>query len=59
LLLNPDADPAVDRADAVANALGPAIGATVRRVVAAHDGDIPTGATGKVRKLVLRERASA
>ncbi len=59
LLLHPDADPAEDRTAAVTAALGEQVAATVRKVVAAGDGDIPTGATGKVRKLVLRERAVA
>ena len=58
LLLNPDADPTLDRAPAVKDALGARVAETVRRVVAAHDTDIPTGATGKVRKLVLRERVT-
>lgn len=58
LLLRPDADQTVDRTGAVKAALGERIAPTVRRVLAAHDGDIPTGATGKVRKLVLRERAA-
>lgn len=57
LLLAAGADAGVDRAGPVRDALGPAVAATVRRVTAVPDTDIPTGATGKVRKLILRERA--
>ncbi|WP_018350590.1 class I adenylate-forming enzyme family protein [Longispora albida] len=42
----------------VREALG-AAGSTLRRVVIVSESDIPTGATGKVRKLVLRERHAA
>ena len=55
LVLKPEADTGLDRTDAVRAALGPAAAATLRQVSAVHGGDIPTGATGKVRKLVLRE----
>ncbi|HEY0696751.1 MAG TPA: long-chain fatty acid--CoA ligase, partial [Micromonospora sp.] len=59
LLLDVGADPELDRRDAVAGALGPAVAATLRRVEAVADDAIPLGATGKIRKLVLRERQLA
>jgi len=37
-------------------ALGADAAATVRRVIAVDGADLPTGATGKIRKLVLRAR---
>ncbi len=59
LLLRPEADAAADRRAAVVAALGEHAAPTLRAINAVHDEDIPTGATGKVRKLVLRERALA
>jgi acyl-coenzyme A synthetase/AMP-(fatty) acid ligase len=59
LLLKAGADADADRRDAVVAALGGHAAPTLRAVTAVRDEDIPTGATGKVRKLVLRERALA
>ncbi|MGQ0840032.1 class I adenylate-forming enzyme family protein [Actinokineospora sp.] len=56
LRLAPDADPELDRTQAVLSALGEAAAAAVRRVTVVPAGDIPTGPTGKVRKVALRER---
>ncbi|MEU6077685.1 class I adenylate-forming enzyme family protein [Micromonospora sp. NPDC047074] len=50
------ADPAADRTARVRAALGPDVGATLRRVVPVDSADIPVTVTGKVRKVVLRER---
>lgn len=50
------ADPAEDRTERVRAALGPDVGATLRRVVPVGADDIPVTVTGKVRKVVLRER---
>ncbi|MDT0530695.1 class I adenylate-forming enzyme family protein [Micromonospora sp. DSM 115977] len=50
------ADPAEDRTGRVRAALGPDVGATLRRVVPVRSADIPVTVTGKVRKVVLRER---
>jgi acyl-coenzyme A synthetase/AMP-(fatty) acid ligase len=59
-----DLDPAaeVDLAvltEQVHAALGPVTAATVRRVAVAAAADVPKGATGKVRKAVLREQSLA
>jgi acyl-coenzyme A synthetase/AMP-(fatty) acid ligase len=59
LQLAAGADPDRDRAAEVRAALDPPVAAVVRSVRVVAPGDIPTGATGKVRKLVLRERAAA
>ena len=56
LLLRPNADPDLDRTATVAAALGAPAAATLRRVVAVRDDEIPAGPTGKVRKFALRER---
>ncbi|MEU2610080.1 class I adenylate-forming enzyme family protein [Micromonospora sp. NPDC007271] len=50
------ADPAEDRTERIRAALGPDVGATLRRVVPVRADDIPVTVTGKVRKVVLRER---
>ncbi|MFI1194659.1 class I adenylate-forming enzyme family protein [Micromonospora sp. NPDC020750] len=50
------AEPDVDRTEAVRAALGSDVGATLRRVVPVRSEDIPVTVTGKVRKVVLRER---
>ncbi|MER7334344.1 MULTISPECIES: class I adenylate-forming enzyme family protein [unclassified Micromonospora] len=50
------ADDAEDRTERVRAALGPDVGATLRRVVPVRPADIPVTVTGKVRKVVLRER---
>lgn len=50
------ADPNRDRAKEVTAALDPHVAATVRRVVVVDEGDLPLGPTGKVRKLLLRQR---
>lgn len=59
LVLRAGADPAVDRSAEVRAALGDAAVHTLRHITVVPDSEIPTGATGKVRKLVLRERAIA
>jgi hypothetical protein len=56
LMLDAGADPDADRTGAVRAALGPAAGATLRRVVAVPDGEIVFGPTGKVRKFLMRQR---
>jgi acyl-coenzyme A synthetase/AMP-(fatty) acid ligase len=56
LQLLPDADPDADHTSRVLGALDDRIAATVRRVVIVPEEEVPTGPTGKVRKLVLRER---
>ncbi|WP_405108300.1 acyl--CoA ligase [Micromonospora sp. NBC_01405] len=50
------AEPDLDRTEAVRAALGSDVGATLRRVVPVRSEDIPVTVTGKVRKVVLRER---
>ncbi len=55
LVLTADADPSVDRSERVLAALDPAVAATVRRVTGVRPEDIPTGVTGKVRKLLVRQ----
>jgi acyl-coenzyme A synthetase/AMP-(fatty) acid ligase len=57
-------DPAVEPDLAVLSehvraALGPVTAATVRRIAVATAADLPKGATGKVRKAVLREQSLA
>lgn len=56
LLLAPGADSAVDRADAIREALGSAAGATLRKVVVVPEDDLVVGPTGKVRKFLMRQR---
>ncbi|MGN9810280.1 class I adenylate-forming enzyme family protein [Micromonospora sp. BQ11] len=50
------ADSTEDRTERVRAALGADVGATLRRVVPVRSDDIPVTVTGKVRKVVLRER---
>ncbi|MEO7260804.1 MAG: class I adenylate-forming enzyme family protein [Jatrophihabitantaceae bacterium] len=57
-----DLDPAADQdvtalGEQVRAALGPVTAATVRRITVATTDEVPQGATGKVRKAVLRERS--
>ncbi|MFB7947294.1 AMP-binding protein [Kitasatospora phosalacinea] len=56
LLLADGADPAADRTAEVLAALDGDTAATVRSVLVVDDADIPLGPTGKVRKVLLRER---
>lgn len=56
LVLAGDADPAADRSKEVVAALDAATAATVRQVLVVDADDIPLGPTGKVRKVLLRER---
>ncbi len=56
LILTDDADPAVDRTEDVVAALDEHSAATVRSVLVVGADDIPLGPTGKVRKVLLRER---
>jgi acyl-coenzyme A synthetase/AMP-(fatty) acid ligase len=58
--LLPDADISLAAlTEQVHAALGPITSATVRQVTVAVAGDVPKGATGKVKKAVLRERRFA
>ncbi|MGI8665168.1 MAG: AMP-binding protein [Jatrophihabitans sp.] len=58
--LAPDAEVALATlTERIHQALGEATAATVRQVTVAMAGDLPKGATGKVRKAVLRERRFA
>ncbi|NES13062.1 MULTISPECIES: class I adenylate-forming enzyme family protein [Micromonospora] len=50
------ADPDEDRTERIRAALGPDVGATLRRVVPVRADDLPVTVTGKVRKVALRER---
>ena len=50
------ADPDADRTERIRTALGPDVGATLRRIVPVRADDIPVTVTGKVRKVALRER---
>jgi len=56
LELDPDADPTVDRTERVRTALGEPAGSTLRRVVAVPADRLPLTATGKVRKVLLRQQ---
>ncbi|MFB7670397.1 class I adenylate-forming enzyme family protein [Kitasatospora purpeofusca] len=56
LVLAADADPDADRTEAVTAALDEAAAATVRQVLVVSGDDIPLGPTGKVRKVLLRQR---
>jgi acyl-coenzyme A synthetase/AMP-(fatty) acid ligase len=56
LQLTAGADPAADRTDEVLAALPSHVATTVRDVLVVGDDDIPFGPTGKVRKVLLRER---
>ncbi len=56
LTLHTDADPAVDRTDAVRSAMTEAAAATLRRVVLIGDDQLILGPTGKVRKFLMRQR---
>ena len=59
LLLAEGADPSEDRGESIRAALGADVAATLRQITAVRADEIPTGATGKVRKLVLRQRYTA
>jgi acyl-coenzyme A synthetase/AMP-(fatty) acid ligase len=59
LMLAPDADPSVDRTNTVLALLPDHVADTVRDVVVVDESDIPHGPTGKVRKVLLRERFTA
>ncbi|MFJ9695996.1 AMP-binding protein [Kitasatospora sp. NPDC101183] len=56
LILAEDSATDLDRTKAVTAALDEATAATVREVLVVSGGDIPLGPTGKVRKVLLRER---
>ncbi|MEV7215146.1 class I adenylate-forming enzyme family protein [Kitasatospora cineracea] len=56
LLLADGADPAADRTAEVLAALDGPTAATVRSVLVVGEEDLPLGPTGKVRKVLLRER---
>jgi acyl-coenzyme A synthetase/AMP-(fatty) acid ligase len=56
LALHTDADPTIDRTEAVRAALTPAAAATLRQVVLIGDDQLVVGPTGKVRKFVMRQR---
>lgn len=59
LLLADDADATLDRTDRVRAALGPAVAATLHRVVTVPDDGVVVGPTGKVRKFLMRQRLLA
>jgi acyl-coenzyme A synthetase/AMP-(fatty) acid ligase len=60
LELHPASTPDLDAlSEQVRSALDPATAATVRRVSVVRAAELPIGATGKVRKAVLRERGLA
>jgi acyl-coenzyme A synthetase/AMP-(fatty) acid ligase len=59
LQLAPGSDPALDRADAVRAALGDLAATVPQRVVTVGDDEMVVGATGKVRKFLMRERLLA
>jgi acyl-coenzyme A synthetase/AMP-(fatty) acid ligase len=56
LMLTAEADPGLDRTEAVREALGEPAAATLRRVVVVPDGQVVVGPTGKVRKFLMRQR---
>jgi acyl-coenzyme A synthetase/AMP-(fatty) acid ligase len=56
LMLGAHAEPGRDRTVAVREALGPAVAATLRRVVVVPEDEIVVGPTGKVRKFLMRQR---
>lgn len=56
LVLDPAADQEADRTEEVLAALDPHVVGTVERVVVVSPELIPLGATGKVRKILLRQR---
>ncbi|MGH3757435.1 class I adenylate-forming enzyme family protein [Actinophytocola sp.] len=56
LRLTTDADRTADRTAAVRAVLDHGVASALRRVVVVDDAEIPFGATGKVRKRMLRER---
>ncbi|ARP73759.1 AMP-dependent synthetase [Streptomyces pluripotens] len=56
LQLAPGAAPSDDRAPAIRDALGPDVAATLRDILVVADEELPLGPTGKVRKMLLRER---
>ncbi|MFJ1754127.1 AMP-binding protein [Kitasatospora sp. NPDC088134] len=56
LQLDPAADQDADRTAEVLAALEPHVAGTVRAVLAVPDARIPLGPTGKVRKVLLRQR---
>jgi len=59
LLLRADADPALDRDGEVRAALGEIAEAMPRRIVSIPDDELVVGATGKVRKFLMREQLLA
>ena len=59
LLLTADADPALDRDGEVRAALGEVAAAVPRRIEAIPDDELVVGATGKVRKFLMREQLLA
>jgi acyl-coenzyme A synthetase/AMP-(fatty) acid ligase len=56
LMLTADADPGLDRTEAVREAIGEPAAATLRRVMAVPDDQVVVGPTGKVRKFLMRQR---
>jgi acyl-coenzyme A synthetase/AMP-(fatty) acid ligase len=59
LQLAPGADPELDRGDVVRAALGEVVAGLPQRIVTIGDDEIVVGATGKVRKFLMRERLLA
>jgi acyl-coenzyme A synthetase/AMP-(fatty) acid ligase len=58
LELDPEADLATDRTEAVRAALGERVGATLHRVGTVRQGELPLTVTGKVRKFLLRDESA-
>jgi acyl-coenzyme A synthetase/AMP-(fatty) acid ligase len=56
LQLAADADPDADRTDEIRAALDDHVAATLRQVIAVDDDKLPLTPTGKVRKVLLRQR---
>lgn len=56
LMLTPEADPDLDRTEAIRQALGEPAGSTVRKVVTVPEEEMVLGPTGKVRKFLMRQR---
>lgn len=56
LMLAPGAEPDADRTDAVREALGERVAATLRKVEVVPEDKIVVGPTGKVRKFLMRQR---
>lgn len=56
LMLTADADPEVDRSQAIREALGEPVAATLRDIMIIPEDEVVIGPTGKVRKFLMRQR---